>query len=126
MRLARGHVVALRRNGVGIVWHADPLNVWVLPVGGCNGPPRHRADIRIHDPADAADMGLSFKFPVVRCHTMLKIERSDIVGIWPIGQTPPGLMSDITRTAQREATTQTYEARMVFMRPRPAAVISAL
>lgn len=71
-------------------------------------------------------MGLSFKFPVVRCHTMLKIERSDIVGIWPIGQTPPGLMSDITRTAQREATTQTYEARMVFMRPRPAAVISAL
>jgi hypothetical protein len=126
MRLARGHVVALRRQGAGIVWHVNASHLWVLPVGGCNGPPRHRADIRIHDPADAVDMGLSFKFPVVRCHTLLKIERSDIVGIVPIGQTPLVLMSEITRAAQREATAQTYEARMVFMRPRPAASVAVL
>jgi hypothetical protein len=124
MRLLRGHVVALRRQGVGVVWHADATHVWVLPVGGCNGPPRHRADIRIHEPVDAAEMGISFKFPVVRCHTILKIDRGDLPGLLPMGQTPVGIMVLITRAAQREASERAYEDRAMFMRPKFSAAVA--
>lgn len=60
-------------------------------------------------------MGLSLKFPVVHCHTLRKIERSDIVGGGPLGQAPAGIMSAVIRATQREASEQAYEERMAFV-----------
>jgi hypothetical protein len=127
MRLVRGHVVALRRQGAGIVWQADAAHVWILPIAGSNGPrPRHRADVRIHETSDIFEMGLSFRYPVVHCHSLRKAERSDVVGVVPLGQTPAALMASIVRAAQREASEQAYEARMAFMRPRAYAISAAV
>jgi hypothetical protein len=71
--LSRGHVVALRRNGVGIVWHASATEAWIVPIWGTNGPPRHRAEVVIDDIGEIVACGISYRYPVARCHMAFKV-----------------------------------------------------
>lgn len=122
MPFRRGHVVALRRNGVccsGVVWAAQGSSVLVSPIFGGNNPPNHRAEIRI--PAvDAHEMGVRLKYPVVRCQTMLRLDVSRLASPEPIGDTPPALMAVVVRSVQAEAQKQAAEARMMYMQVNPS------
>jgi hypothetical protein len=114
---ARGHVVALRRAGLGVVWTARDGDVWLLPIWGKNGPPRHRAEVQIDDLSDIAACGLSLRYPVVRCNTLQRVRASQIVGLEPIGLTPAVLLARIVASVTREAKAQEMESRLQFMNP---------
>jgi hypothetical protein len=116
MPLVRGQVVALRRKGAGVVWRADKTHVWILPVGGCNGPPNHRAEVRIVDPAEMAAMGISFKYPVIRCQALFKIELARLDSSQPIGSVPNDLLRRFICSVTQEAQDQAAESRMGYMR----------
>lgn len=114
MTLARGQVLALRRNGAVMVWSVSSTHVRVVPVGGYNGPPPHRAEVRFDDPAEIASCGVSFKFPVARCHQVFEMTVASAQAAPVIGTAPVTLITRIIRAIQREAEAQAMEARLLF------------
>lgn len=112
MALERGQVIALRRNGAAMVWSSTKTHVWVVPIGGYNGPPPHRAEVRFNDPREIFSCGVSFRFPVVRCHMGFGIAMAAANASTVIGLVPASLLSRINQAIMREAETRALEARV--------------
>lgn len=114
MALQRGNVVAIRRDAIGLVWSFSSAFVWIAPVGGYNGPPPHRAEVRVTDLAEIYACGVSLTFPVVRCHQMYQAPRN-IVDAAPLLGTAPALLigrieSAILREARARVTERNFYA----------------
>lgn len=112
----RGHVVALRRAGFGVVWTSRDGDVWLLPIAGKNGPPRHRAEVNIDELSDIAACGVSLRYPVVRCEGMRRVTLSQLSAA-PVGTVPPVLLARIVSAVTREAQAQATESGLHFMSP---------
>jgi hypothetical protein len=117
MPLARGDVVALRRCGVGIIWRADGDDLWVVPVWGKNGPPRHRAEVEIEDVGEIAACGISLRYPVARCQSVFKVSVARLASAARLGAAPAALLSRLIAAVVREAQAQQTEDRMHYLRP---------
>jgi len=100
---------------MGVVLQSDDDYVWIFPIGGCDGNPRHRAEIRMWDASDRLQAGVSFKNPVVRCHTLVKVSLRGLRSDMPVGSMPEHLMRSIIAASRKEAETQAREARMAYM-----------
>lgn len=114
MALERGNVVGLRRNATGLIWSLSHDLVWIVPVGGYNGPPPHRAEVRITDLAEIFACGVPFTFPVVRCHQMYKVPRQ-VADTAPLLGKASNLLvgrigESILREAKARATERSYYA----------------
>lgn len=114
MALERGQVIALRRNAAAMIWSVTKTHVWVVPIGGYNGPPPHRAEVRFDDPAEIFSCGVSFRFPVARCHMGFRIARVAAVASTILGAAPLSLISRIHLALMREAAAQELESRMHY------------
>ena len=111
--LCRGDVVALRRGGAGIVWHEGVEDLWVVPLAGANGIPRHRAEIRLTDADHAAACGATLRYPVVLCQMPFRILRDRLKG-QPIGRAPESLLEKVIAGIRREMARRQEENRMHF------------
>jgi len=116
MSLRRGQVIATRRHGAGVVWSSDKSGTVIVPIGGYNGPPPHRAEVRIENPMEQMACGVSFKYPVARCHLLFRIQSSEMGLFDIVGSVPAALLARIVQTVIREAETQAAENRL-FLRP---------
>ena len=112
MAIARGNVVGLRRENVGIIWSISASQVLIIPVGGYNGPPPHRAEVRITEASEAMACGVSIKFPVIRCQQIYQLPRSSIEHAAVMGHASDVLMARIRRAVIREADAQVAERRL--------------
>lgn len=126
MSLRRGQVIVMRRNGTGMVWSSDESGTLIVPFGGYNGPPPHRAEIRIENPLEHLACGFSFRFPVARCHLLFRVRSGEMGPVQVVGTVPTGLLSRIVHAVLREARTQADENRLL-LRPEasPAFVVVA-
>jgi hypothetical protein len=114
MTLERGQVIALRRNGAGIILVVDSPHVTIVPVGGYNGPPPHRAEIRLDDPTEIFACGVSYRFPVVRCHMTFPMHAATANAALVLGNAPGPLMTRIINALRREMECRALEARLHF------------
>jgi hypothetical protein len=114
--LTRGHVVALRRNGVGIVWHASATEVWIVPIWGTNGPPRHRAEVVIDDIGEIVACGISYRYPVARCHMAFKVAIEALSKSVRHGTAPIALLERVIQAVKSEVRTRSMEDRLQFAR----------
>lgn len=114
MALERGHVIALRRHAAGIVWMVGRTYVTIVPIGGYNGPPPHRAEVRFDDPAEIFLCGVSLRFPVVRCHQACQILLASLRSPIPLGMAPETLIRRISMALRREGEARALETRLHF------------
>jgi len=122
--LQRGLVVALRRNGgVGMIWSSDREGTVVVPIGGYNGPPRHRAEVRISDPAEHIACGVSFRYPAARCHLLFRLPAGGADDAQILGFVPPALLQRIVNAVYREARAQAEELRLFLRSPQPTTTV---
>lgn len=114
MALVRGQVLALRRGGACVLWSIGPTYVEVIPIGGYNGPPPHRAEVRIENPAEVLSCGVSLKYPVVRCQLLfdIKIEAAQLAHV--LGMASADLLDRMTRAVRRDTDARAMEARLHF------------
>jgi hypothetical protein len=124
--LKRGHVVALRRNGVGLIWHASATEAWIVPIWGTNGPPRHRAEVVIDDIGDIAACGISYRYPVARCHMAFKVTIDRLGKPVRHGIAPMPLIDRIIKAIKSEASTRFMEDRLQFARANDARCVQLL
>ncbi len=114
MALERGQVIALRRNAAGLIWTINKTHALVVPIGGYNGPPPHRAEVRFDDPAEIFSCGVSFRFPVARCHQVFNLAMATASAAVVLGKAPVSLMDRVLRAITRETETRALEARLHF------------
>lgn len=114
MALECGQVIALRRNAIGIVLTVDPMHVIVVPIGGYNGPPPHRAEVRFDEPNEIFSCGVSYRYPVARCHMAFQVTAVEASAATLLGKAPTSLMIRVTRAIRREIENRGLEARLHF------------
>lgn len=114
MTLQRGHVIGLRRKASGIIWSISKTHAIIIPIGACNGVPRHRAEVRFEDPIEILACGISLTFPVAGCHQLFQMARATADEAQVIGEAPQGLMIRIVHAVAREANAQAAERRGHF------------
>jgi hypothetical protein len=114
MALERGHVIAMRRSSAAIVWSIAATHALVVPLGGYNGPPPHRAEIRFDDPAEIFSCGVTYKWPVARCHQLFQMTRASAEQSPIMGKASDDLLLRISAAIRREAQSQATERRLHF------------
>lgn len=114
MALERGRVIALRRNAAGIIWSSNKTHAQVVPIGGYNGPPPHRAEVRFDDPAEAFACGVSFRYPVARCHMAFEMTLELALKATVLGAAPASLISRVSVALRREIDARRLEQRLHF------------
>jgi hypothetical protein len=114
MALERGQVIALRRNAPGLIFAVGLTHATVVPIGGYNGPPPHRAEVRFDHPSEVFSCGVSFRFPVARCHHAFEVALKVAGAAAILGRAPTSLMDRISRAIAREAVTRELESRLHF------------
>lgn len=113
MAIERGLVIGLRRGAAGIIWSISASHILVIPIGGYNGPPPHRAEVRITDVGEIFACGVALTFPVARCHQIYQLDVAVANTAPVLGKVPVGLMGRIQSSVIREARAQVTE-RQVF------------
>jgi hypothetical protein len=112
MALERGQVIALRRNAPALIFLLTTTHAWVVPIGGYNGPPPHRAEVRFDDPGEIFSCGVSFRFPVVRCHQAFQVTLAVANAAAVLGAASAALISRVQVALRREAETRALETRL--------------
>jgi hypothetical protein len=117
MATLEGHVVALRRGGAGLICYASGTDVWIVPISGCNGPPRHRAEVRIEALADIIACGLSIKYPIARCQKAYRTTVDSLAkAATRTGTAPMSLVSRVMSALRAESAARHLEDRQHFAR----------
>lgn len=124
MALTRGQVIALSRHAA-MVWVTNGSSVTVVPIGGYNGPPPHRAEVRFDDLRECLACGISIRYPVVRCHQAYEITLAAATSADILGHAPASLLTRCATAIKREADARALETRLHFNeRRRPLAFVA--
>lgn len=113
MALVRGQVVVMRRTGPAVIWWIGSSHVKVVPIIGCNGTPRHRADVRL-SAEEITSCAAGPRYPSVRCRHVFEVTAEAASAAKVLGEAPDGLMQRMATAMTREAAARSMESRMHF------------